>query len=203
MDAPAALPVGIAHPTMHVQERFSAERGRSAGQPARENRFRRRRRQKRPDLGDHDAGARLGDRKRRQGALGYETANDAIDVAGRTAFVVAALAGGAGMIRVLVAAAMLGAGFGSRSGAVRAGMAMPHAAERAGQHVADRYAPGSSAMVPARDHDALWLQMQLNCRIIRTGRRQGQYRSELENRYDRPNLTLGTRLIAGLTSIRL
>lgn len=162
---------------------FSASLRRSAGQAARENCLRRRRRRKRPDLGHDDARPWFGDRQRRQSALGHEAANDAVVVAAGATSVFAALAGGGFMPRVLVMAAMIGVGLERSSSATGAGMRMPDAAERTSQHVANRYAAGSSAMVPARDHGARWPsrkrpQMQLSCMIIKTPPRQGQYKSD-------------------------
>jgi hypothetical protein len=97
------------------------------------------------------AGSRLRSREHRQGVLRHESANDAIVVARRATAMIAALAGGAVMVRVLVRGGMVD----GRCGEMVARMAMAQAAQRAGQHVANGQAAGDSAMVAARDHEAL------------------------------------------------
>jgi hypothetical protein len=114
--------------------------------------------------------------------LRYETADDAIIIARRAIFVIAALAGFVFVAGVMVMGAMTGGSMSLASVPLSGGVplltrvAVPHAAKRAGQDVADGYDPGGSAMVPTRDHDALGLQMQLSCMIISRRRPQGQCR---------------------------
>lgn len=164
-------------PTLRTAK-ISAGGGRSASQCAGKKDGYGRRGRNRADFGDHDAGPRFGDRQRRESALRHEAADDAIVVARRAAFMIAAFARFARMVGVFVMIAVIRARESGRAlgGAeLLAGMAMPQPAERAGQHVANRYEAGNSTMVRWRDHDARWLQMQLNCMIIKPARPEGQY----------------------------
>lgn len=176
-----AVPTLRCSPTHEARARKqSGGSRRSAGESAGEKGDNRRRGSDRTNFGDDDARPGFGDRKRRESALRHEAADDAIVIARRAAFVFAALADVVFVAGVMVMRAMSGGGLGDGGSvafarvAPLAGVRMPHAAERAGQHVADRYGPGDSAMASARDHDALWLQMQSSCMIISRPRRQGQ-----------------------------
>jgi hypothetical protein len=125
-------PTGAFGPT-GAQRRLLAGGGRSAGEGARKDEGGRRRGQNLANFDNQFAGSRLRSREHRQGALGHESANDAIVVARRATAMIASLAGAAVMIPVLVCSGMVH----GRRGAMFACMAMPHAAQRAGEQIAN------------------------------------------------------------------